>query len=290
MLFANCHNHSTFSDGVFTPEVIAKKAKELGHGAVVLTDHDTVRGTYRMNKAARKEGLLSLLGVEFTAVSFGGVGIHMVCFDFDPEHPEIKRLLERGAGKAYKENELRFRLGIERGTLREGITWQDVVDRFPQNDYLCNNQVFDLMVEKGIYKFEEYNEFVTKNFHWYVDTQKVKEIVNIQYPSVSEVIDAVKKAGGVPGVAHPKGQSKYANELMEMGVMGFETLHPHLGEADSKFFDEFCEANRLYKFGGTDHSSVLSGYLGRMPEADYPPESGGMTEKSFMQLYKRELG
>ena len=54
MLFANCHNHSTFSDGAYPPEKIAELAKEAGHKAIVLTDHDTVRGTYFMQKAARK--------------------------------------------------------------------------------------------------------------------------------------------------------------------------------------------------------------------------------------------
>ena len=82
MLFANSHNHSTFSDGVYTPEQIASMAKKLGYKAVVLTDHDTVRGTYFMQKAARKEGFLTLLGCEITTAEFGcEAGFHLLGFD-----------------------------------------------------------------------------------------------------------------------------------------------------------------------------------------------------------------
>lgn len=59
MYFANCHNHSTFSDGMHTPEQLVSLAKQIGHRAIVLTDHDTVRGTYFLEKAARRAGLLS---------------------------------------------------------------------------------------------------------------------------------------------------------------------------------------------------------------------------------------
>ena len=54
MLFANLHNHSTFSDGVWTPEELADLAVKQGHKAIVLTDHDTAQGTYFMKQAARK--------------------------------------------------------------------------------------------------------------------------------------------------------------------------------------------------------------------------------------------
>ena len=77
MLFASCHNHSTFSDGVYTPERLVALAKGLGHGGIILTDHDTVRGTYFLQKEARKQGLLSLLGCEFSTLH-KGVGVHLL--------------------------------------------------------------------------------------------------------------------------------------------------------------------------------------------------------------------
>ena len=56
MLFANCHFHSKFSDGEYYPEELARLARRQGYRAVMLTDHDTVRGNWFMQKAARMEG------------------------------------------------------------------------------------------------------------------------------------------------------------------------------------------------------------------------------------------
>lgn len=75
MLFANCHNHSTFSDGVYTPEQLVELAVKIGHRAIILTDHDTVRGNYFLQKAARKAGLLSLAGCEFTTIGLARIFI-----------------------------------------------------------------------------------------------------------------------------------------------------------------------------------------------------------------------
>ena len=41
--FANCHLHSDISDSFHSPEAIVDIAKEIGHKALILTDHDTVR-------------------------------------------------------------------------------------------------------------------------------------------------------------------------------------------------------------------------------------------------------
>ena len=291
-MFANCHNHSTFSDGVYSPEKLVELAKGLGHKAIILTDHDTIRGTYFLQKAARRMGILPLLGCEFSTFGFGGVSFHLLGFDFNPENREMKKLLKRTSAKQTERSHLLFDWGIERGTLRKGITWQDVLDFYPDNDYFCNNQVFDAMVAKGIYEWDEYNKFFTQNFRPgpKVDLE-IEEITKLRTPDIEEVIHTILGAGGVPVVAHPHEQYKYAEELIRMGVMGFETRHPDLtGEGEPELWDKFCTEHNLYKMGGTDHSSVLGGYAGRVPGLDVPPETGYVTEEDFMKLYRRELG
>ena len=43
-IFADLHNHSTASDGDFTPDLLVRQAKELGINAIGVTDHDTLDG------------------------------------------------------------------------------------------------------------------------------------------------------------------------------------------------------------------------------------------------------
>jgi len=185
-----------------------------------------------------------------------------------------------------------FDYGMKEGLLRGGITWQDVLDRFPDNDYFCNNQVFVLMVERGIYKPEEYMwGFFKPNFSYKLSMEPelaagIKEIYSWGIPDLEEVVAAVRHAGGVPVVAHPSGLEKHADELLKMGVMGFETHHPSISEECKAFFDAYCTEHRLYKLGGTDHSGPMGCPDTASPEAD----CGGTSEAEFMKLYRRELG
>ena len=66
-LYANLHNHTTHSDGIFTPTELVKVAKEEGYKAVVATDHDTVTAYDEMKAACAAEGLETIFGCEFYA-------------------------------------------------------------------------------------------------------------------------------------------------------------------------------------------------------------------------------
>lgn len=285
-MFANCHFHSTFSDANITPEELVETAKRIGHKALVLTDHDTVRGTYFLGRAARRAGMLTLVGCEFSA------GVHIVGIDFNPQEKGMKEFLDYLPSYQYDRSKKLFEAGLERGTLRQGITWQDVVDAYPYNNYLCNNQIFDVYVKKGIYKPEEYSEFFTSSFSGNLDISK--EIVaglNFKYPDAEETISRINNAGGVAVIAHcTDSQAKNADEYLRLGAKGFEVRHPDMSQWAMDYLNAYCEEHRLYKSGGTDHSSLMSGLAGKMPSADLPPQCGYVTEEDFMKLYRRELG
>ena len=295
MLFANCHNHSLFSDGVYSPEQLAVMAKREGYGAFVLTDHDTVRGHYFMDKASRQNGLLTLLGCEFTTKEWGK-SIHLVGFDFNPEQKDMKELLHCGAQRQILRTEFMFHYAKEHGTLREGVEWQEVLDAFPFNDYICNNQVFEVYWKKGIYTLAEYDDFCRNNFSYRLESSKLaKEKHNLPSPATADVAEIIKRAGGVPVIAHPCDPPLMdkVDELLAMGVMGFEVIYPGMSADELRFFNDFCEEHHLYKCGGTDHSGVLGGFIERCPDDPsyvIDPMTGGMTEEDFMKLYRRELG
>lgn len=288
MLFANCHFHSTFSDDEFTPEELVARGRATGFKAMILTDHDTIRGSYFFQRAARQAGVLSLIGCEFSG-KHTETTFHIVGVDFNPENEVLREVLRRGAMKQTVRTKALFEYGLARGTIREGATWQEVLDDNPDNDYICNNQVFRLLLKKGIYQKEEYDDFLMTNFSYKLPQSKaLSPMLREKYTNtVQEVISAIRAAGGVPIVAHPEGEEKYADELVAMGALGFETSHPEISEECKAFFSQYCDEHNLYQLGGTDHSSVLggTGY-----QEDMPPESGNVTEEHFMQLYRRERG
>ena len=288
-MFANMHNHSTFSDGVYTPEQLAKMAKETGHMAFVLADHDTVQGTYFMQKAARKEGLLTMLGCEFTTVEFG-TGFHLLGYDFNPDEPGIREILHRGATKELRRTELLLQWAHEKGHCLE-VTWQEVRDAYPYNDYLCNNHIFNVLVAKGALREDQYFEFFDPDFKWHpVTNQRIEEIIGMHAPSTIEVIAAIRNAGGVPVVAHPHNQLQHIPELVEAGLMGIECNHPGLNAEEKTLAHRLADRYNLYRTGGTDHSSVLGGYEHLNPNHKCGFESNTASEEDFMTLYRRVLG
>lgn len=289
MLFSNSHNHSTFSDGIFSPEELAVMAKELGYKAIVLTDHDTVQGTFFMQKAARKAGLLTLLGCEFTTVEYGE-GFHLLGFDFNPDEPAIRGFLDRGAKKHRLRTELLLKWAQEKGRLTE-ITWQEVCDAYPYNDFLGNNHVFNVLVNKGLMKQEDYFSFFDPDFKWNpITEERVMAEIQMYEPSTTEVIAAIRKAGGVPVLAHPHNQIKYIPDLVEAGLMGVEANHPNLTDEEIRALHLLADEKGLYRTGGTDHHGVLGGYADRNPELACELERNDHSQMDFMTLYERKLG
>ena len=288
MIFANMHNHSTFSDGKWTPEELVALAKSEGYGAVVLTDHDTIRGTYFTQKAARKAGLLTLLGCEFSTVGLG-TDFHLVGYDFNPYEPEMAALLKRAAAKQTERSRILFEWAIERGDF-SGITWDEVRAAYPYNDYYCNDHVLYTLQAKGLIK--ERTEtfklaFTNKNKE---RNQKIREITGMYDPEISEVIRIVRKAGGVPVVAHPGKKVQYIESLIEMGLMGIEVNYRGVTDEARAEMNELADKHRLYKTGGTDHGGILGGFLDEGERYQCNPELCGANEEEFMKLYRRVLG
>ena len=279
-MFSNSHLHSIYSDGESTPAQLVDMVKRAGYRALILTDHDTMRGYHLLQLHARRARMLTMLGCEVTTTGFGSESIHVLAIDFDPENEAMRAIMRRGADRQTKRSEQLFLKGLENGSLREGTTWDEVRSAFPNNDFFCNSQVFDVLVKKGIYRLEERKEYWNSVFAYHLPASKELDMVLPSFSDVEEAISTIRRAGGVPMIAHPHGFEKYAEDMIKMGVLGFETHHPELDSDDIAFFTELCEENRLYMSGGTDHERI------------YPIESavGYASEENFMKLYHRELG
>jgi hypothetical protein len=98
-VFADLHNHTKASDGDFIPEQLVARAKELGLGAVAITDHDTLKGIEPGLSAGIQAGIQVIPGVEvsvrFRRPFFTGT-LHLLCY-----FPE-NRLSDPGFVKAFE--------------------------------------------------------------------------------------------------------------------------------------------------------------------------------------------
>ena len=60
----HCHSAYSFLDGASMPDELVPAALELGHGALALTDHNSVSGSMELAQAARGLGLRAIHGAE----------------------------------------------------------------------------------------------------------------------------------------------------------------------------------------------------------------------------------
>ncbi|HEU0249696.1 MAG TPA: DNA polymerase III subunit alpha, partial [Solirubrobacteraceae bacterium] len=69
----HCHSAYSFLDGASLPEELAYRAAELGHGALALTDHNSVSGSMELAQASEDAGVDAIHGAEVD-VTLGPAG------------------------------------------------------------------------------------------------------------------------------------------------------------------------------------------------------------------------
>jgi error-prone DNA polymerase len=81
MTYVELHAHSCFSflDGASQPDELARRAAELGHVALALTDHDNLCGSLAFAHAARDAGVRPITGCELTLA--GGAHVTLLAED-----------------------------------------------------------------------------------------------------------------------------------------------------------------------------------------------------------------
>ncbi len=65
----HCHSAYSFLDGASLPQELAHRARELGHAALALTDHNSVSGSMELAQAAMDSGIRAIHGAEVDLTS-----------------------------------------------------------------------------------------------------------------------------------------------------------------------------------------------------------------------------
>jgi error-prone DNA polymerase len=70
----HCHSAYSFLDGVSLPHELTRQARELGHAALALTDHNSVSGSMEFAQSAAEHGIRAIHGAEIDLQLEGGEG------------------------------------------------------------------------------------------------------------------------------------------------------------------------------------------------------------------------
>ncbi len=293
--YANLHNHSTHSDGKFTPAELARQAAAEGYGAAALTDHDTATGYTEFKAECDRLGLECIFGVEFSAPCYSlkradgsDENFHLTAYHFDPEYPPMKEYLWQMAMRETDQTRILFERGLSDGLLHD-ITWDEVLDYNTGIAWLCNEHVFRAMKHKGqVTDLDYYDFFLTV----YGDRRHEVE-PSYAFKTAEEIIRLVHEAGGIILVAHPHKQLQHIDALMEMGIDGLEVWHPDLTEEEKEEAYRIGLEKGLYISGGSDHSGQCGGMYGSFEKPEkslfwLEPCSVGTTKELFEEIRTRK--
>ena len=249
------HAHTTFSDGLLTPEALVARAIEKRLGALAVTDHDTVEAIPRARAAAA--GHLELVpGIEMST-AYEGADLHILGYYINPEHGP---LLERLAGFQV-ERRRRTQAIIER--LRElgvPVELEEVLE-LAGPGVIGRPHVAEAMVRAGL--VADFDDA----FERYLGAQAPAYVPRPAF-SPGEAIALIHGADGVSVLAHPGSQmpDSVIERLKGFGLRGIEVWHPQHGGTTVRRFLALAQRLGLLTTGGSDfHGEHRSVDLGDIP-------------------------
>lgn len=246
------HVHSNCSDGTCTPKELVDMALAKGLTAMALTDHDTVEGVADALAAANGKGITIIPGVELSCQYEISPSrkkeIHILGYQLDYTQPELVDTLAAIA----KERDERNQKMCEK--LHDGgfpIDYPSLIARFGDN-ILTRAHFARFLLEQGAipsinYAFKE------------ILAQDGPYFVMRKYLSPQKGIELIKKAGGIPVLAHPllykmsvTELHNLLTELKDYGLRGIEALYSRNHGTDEAFVKKLANDFGLFITGGTD--------------------------------------
>ena len=271
MKWIDLHIHSTASDGTVAPEAIPKMvlATFASHQKqnetekryienniekndieyiIALTDHDTMAGVERCQKAAENiPGFTAISGIEFSCV-YGGHSVHMLGLDVDIYNQAFQEKVAYYRNSRDTRNDRMIEkfaaLGIQ-------INREEI--KVAEGESLGRPHIARYLMDKGIISSinEGFDKYLAEGKPCYADRER---------PTPAEAVQIILQAGGHPVLAHLteyKGLTReemeaLVAELKQVGLEGIETYHADFSEEETRFVESLSEKYDLFRTGGSD--------------------------------------
>ena len=261
------HTHTTFSDGLLTPEKLFEKAKSYKLKAISICDHDTIKA-YEDRKTfscAKRTGIELIPGIEFSTIDKKGAKYHILGFLIDIKNKNLKEFIKR----IQKERNSYVEKVCE---LLNSDGWHIDAKKIIRTNisitkaHISRNLLADkrnqVKIKEHFNKIPSEGEFtetlLIKGKKYFVnDKNKIKP---------EEAIDIIHASKGVAILAHPgfniMGGEKIKNlcdNFKSMGIDGFEAINIQYDKRNKdkrvdyvKEFTKYCIENNLLFTGGSD--------------------------------------
>lgn len=248
-MFVDLHIHTYYSDGTMSVDEVVAKAKEKNVKIISITDHNRLDSWQAFEKAAIREAIIPIKGVEINC-KYEGQVLHLLAYGFK-ETPKLLELIHRADQEMQKMSvDLVDRLSKENEKVSledyEGYSYNPSEGGWKGLHYL-----FDKGVTKKLFEGFKYYKAYGCDFNEY------------DFPALKELCEAIKNAGGYSVLAHPgeyykaldtENLMKKLEELRGEGLQGIEAYYPTHSQMMTESCIAFCKENDLLiTSGGDEH-------------------------------------
>ena len=245
------------SDGSDAPAAVVRKAFGMGLRAIAITDHDTFTGLDEATEEGKRLGVEVVPGVELSTM-FDGEHVHLLAYYMDRTCPELLDLMKLAVRERIRRNERMVQLLHDAGY---PIDMEEMHREYPGQVMLGRPHVAAILMKKGVVKDIRTGvvNLMGKGKPFYVERYHIP---------LTDYIRAVRKAGGMPVIAHlyqyrytePQRRAMVA-AAAEAGCLGLEGMYStYTPEQQQAVFDLAAE-HGLICTGGSDYHGTRKPHI-----------------------------
>jgi predicted metal-dependent phosphoesterase TrpH len=238
------HLHTTASDGSLPPPGLVALALERGLRHIAVTDHDSTEGVDAALRAAQDTPLEVIPGVELNTDTPDGE-LHILGYFLDHHDPEFAERLSRQRAS---------RMGRGEGMVRRlrdlglDVSWGRVQAIAGEGGAVGRPHVARALVEGGYVASikEAFDRYIGNDGPAYVARAKLEP---------AEAVTIVRRAGGLPVLAHPADIPELGSFLPGLIAAGLVGLECYYGVYPPQTVEPLVAAARdfgLVPTGGSD--------------------------------------
>ena len=262
------HNHSYYSDGVFSPSEVVKLADEANCDLFALTDHDTTNGLNEARQTADKLSVNLVSGVEISAF-WRNMTIHIIGLDIDINNDILQAGLVHNQ-QLRKERAKKIALGLWRAGIQDAL---EKTQALSKTDMLTRTHFAQMLIREG------YCKDMKSVFRRFL-TGKKPGGVRVEWKNIDEVVGWIHAAGGQAVIAHPfryrMTNTKIKNMFLNFKEVygdGIEVVTATSTDEEINLSNQWAEEYELSSSCGSDYHGwsnqrIQIGYLKDLPNLD----------------------
>lgn len=284
------HIHTNVSDGEFSPKEVIDIAIKKGLNAIAITDHDTTMGIAAAIEYAKSKNIEIVPGIEINCYEeeLGFDEVHILGLIIEHKNEDLIKFTE-----ILKQDRIKQKRQIISNLRNLGfnIKLEDIQDI--ENVSIGRPHIAMELIKKYPKEFSSVKDVFDK----YIGIGKPAYSERGYKVRTTDAISIIKKAKGVPFLAHPGCYNK--NDSLELikifigkGGQGVETIYPYdlvfpkeydktKTERKILFFKDIAKKFGLFESGGSDfHGKIRNSTIGCVNVSDEILESIKRTLKN----------